>query len=277
MHSIALSDVLASVPVDVPLSYAEQGVLVLPLHGKKAFGKGLHAATTDPDQIIEWWKTSEPLNIGGRFPHCLGVDIDPQNGGSLHEVESAIGQPLPETLTIVSGRGTNPNGEILDGGGQTRIYAIPTAWQNRSFRKNQPGVVGIDLIDYRRAYSVIPPSRHPATFGEYSWEGERIALAPISLLALFERAETDAMGSLLDDEADEDMLPLWLVDSVRTATERNNVLHWALHRTVDEKCFQRMRDPLCQAAFEAGLPLNEIITTVKSVIKQRSANCPPPQ
>ena len=84
---------------------------VFPLRGKVpaiAGGRGVLDATTDIDQIAQWWGGGYAgCNIGARIPESMFVlDIDPRHDGD--RIIAALQQrhgPLPDTLTTISGRG----------------------------------------------------------------------------------------------------------------------------------------------------------------------------
>jgi len=88
------------------LNYARKGVPVFPLHtpgkngcscGKRdcdSMGKhprtarGLKDATTDEQQIKEWWAKWPNANIGmltGKESRILVLDVDPRHGGTESE------------------------------------------------------------------------------------------------------------------------------------------------------------------------------------------------
>jgi Bifunctional DNA primase/polymerase, N-terminal len=108
--------------------YAQRGWPVFPVHiavrgecscGKPACtSKGKHPqtahsfydATTDEDVIRTWGEVDYPrANIGirtGKESGLVVLDIDPDKGGeeSLRQLEEQY-EPLPETVTVVSGGG----------------------------------------------------------------------------------------------------------------------------------------------------------------------------
>ena len=92
------------------IEYAAHGWPVFPLRGKEPAirgGRGLYDATTDLDQVREYWRRYPDANIGLRPPGGIVViDIDPRHGGdrSLADLHTQY-EPLPTTLTVISGRG----------------------------------------------------------------------------------------------------------------------------------------------------------------------------
>ena len=121
---------------------------------------GVKDATTDNEQIANWWTDHPYANIGiaaGRVSGILVLDIDPRNGGTetLQRLEKELG-PLPETVTSNTG-----------GGGQHRIFAHPAF----SVRKDSAGKLlgpGVDVLS-DGCIMIAPPSRH-ASGKRYRWE-----------------------------------------------------------------------------------------------------------
>jgi hypothetical protein len=186
--------------VEVALRYAEHGWPVLPLHtprprgcsctttdcgsaGKHPrTGRGLHDASTDPDQIRGWWTRWPRANVGvatGASSRLLVFDVDlPDGPTSLAELE-AEHRALPSTCKQRTGSG-----------GRQLLFAHPGGTVG-----NRTGLVpGIDVRG-DGGYIVVPPSIH-ATGSRYQWQG-RIPPAepPGWLLALLERNRTpDTLG-----------------------------------------------------------------------------------
>ncbi len=149
--------------------------------GKRPYThRGLHDASTDPDQIRGWWRKWPDANVGirtGAESGLIVLDVDPDHGGdeSLAQLEALQG-PLPATVQQRTG-----------GGGRHYLFQHPgTPVRNRAgFR---PG------LDVRGdgGYIVAPPSRHIS--GErYAWEpgcspdGIELAALPAWLLDLITR------------------------------------------------------------------------------------------
>lgn len=136
------------------LWYAKRGWAVFPLApngkqpllSKRSGGNGLHDATTDLDQVRQWWTQHPEANIGLPTGHLFDViDVDgPEGIRSLQEVG------LTEA---VHGKVSTPNG--------FHYFVTPTGDGNRA--RVLPG------IDYRGVggYVVAPPSQ--IDFKRYSW------------------------------------------------------------------------------------------------------------
>lgn len=157
---------------EAALWYATNGVPVFPLHTPTADGcscgknpgavpddkvcrsqgkhprtaTGFKEATTDPEQVNEWWDKWPTANIGiptGTDTKLLLVDLDPRNGGPASSAELAerIG-PIPDTVEIITG-----------GGGRH----LPFRYAGGRVRKEL--AKGIDLKG-DGGYFVAPPSLH---------------------------------------------------------------------------------------------------------------------
>ena len=129
-------------------------------------GHGVLDATDDPQVVARWWAgTYKGANIGARVPESvMVVDVDPRSGGaeSLAALVAEHG-PLPETLTVESGRGD---------GGTHRYYRAPDARVTSRHLGD-----GIDLKT-SAGYCVVPPSIHPDTGKPYRWLVEAPIAAP---------------------------------------------------------------------------------------------------
>src|SRR5690554_1111874 len=126
--------------------YAEQGMPVFPcaVGGKRPITRhGLHDATTDLDQIRQWWTSVPQANIGLPTGHRYDViDIDPPDGyWSLADLKRE--RRLPATYY----------GRVLTPSGGIHLYITPSGGGNAT--RYRPG------IDYRGkgGYVIAPPSR----------------------------------------------------------------------------------------------------------------------
>lgn len=150
--------------LNAALYYAAHSWPVFPL---KAIGKtpltahGFKDATTDLDQVQQWWQTTPQANIGtptgGRFDV---IDVDgPEGFWSLAELRHIECPADCCTATTCSPDRTHILGHPVlavayTGGGGRHILIPPTGQGNGT--RIRPGV------DYRGAggYIVLPPSRH---------------------------------------------------------------------------------------------------------------------
>ena len=147
------------------LAYAAIGVPVLPMHGianKKCScgacerpGKhprikgGVHSATTDKEQIKQWWLKWPDANIGlATGSKIVVLDIDPRNGGleSLKQLEIDLG-PLPGTV------------KVKTGGGGYHYYFAPPAFPLKSDTSGKLLLPGVDVLGHG-SIAIAPTSRH---------------------------------------------------------------------------------------------------------------------
>jgi hypothetical protein len=146
LKSAALELAIASLPV-------------FPLNGKvPRIPGGLKAASSDPEQVSEWWTRWPEANVGlvtGQASGLLVLDVDLQHGGqgTLAELERKHGK-LPKAT------------EVLTGGGGRHLYFTHPGREIR----NSAGRLGPGL-DVRGdgGYVVAPPSVH-ASGREYRWK-----------------------------------------------------------------------------------------------------------
>ena len=100
-------------PKDAAQALAQHGWPVFPVHPNKqpATPNGHKNATTNTDQINEWWTRNPRHGIGiptGQRTGLWVLDIDVKNGAqgahTLRKLQNQIGQ-LPPTITAISGSG----------------------------------------------------------------------------------------------------------------------------------------------------------------------------
>jgi Bifunctional DNA primase/polymerase, N-terminal len=212
---------------------------------------GHHGASRDDDQIRAWWSRWPKAMIGAPVPESLLViDIDPRNGGSLAELEAHTG-PLPETLTVWSGR---------NDGGQHLYYLRPPGPLTST---RLPG--GIDLKV--RGYCIMPPSIHPATNQPYRWEHQPAAPLPPRLRLLLCPAPQPVQTLTSNAKNGSG-----LIRKVAEATEgsRHDVLVWASFRARDDGILDEIAGQLIAAAVSMGEPEPSARRTVASVRRAAS-------
>lgn len=179
-------------------AYADQGIPVFPLVPRDKVprvSRGFYSATTDLDQIQDWWSTWPRANIGipaGKPSGWWVLDIDPRHGGlrSLETLERhartwGATTPLSQSLRQLTG-----------GGGIHLIYSEPAT---------SPGVdppngafAGYQGIDLKKTggYVVAAPSIHPSGLA-YQWQHEvRPVPFPLALLDLWVEAQQRAFSRL---------------------------------------------------------------------------------
>jgi hypothetical protein len=168
------------------VEYAARGVPVLPLRGKLPRipaahapgdplyqqcrggcgrqGHGVHDATTDLEQVCQWWDRWPGANIGLR----TGVAFD------VIDVDGTQGRHTLERFLAEHGGGVPVGGpRVRTGSGGWHLYVAPTGL---------PDQIGVlESVDYRAAdrYVVAPPSHHPTTRRRYQWAPGRALDTPL--------------------------------------------------------------------------------------------------
>lgn len=139
------------------VAYAGHGWPVFPVaEGGKvpATKNGFRDATTNEDQIREWWRRNPNFNIGVATGHTFDViDIDHRAPGTAIRWAD-----LKDTDIEVEALVSTPRG--------IHAYVMPTG------KGNMAKVAGMAGIDYRGkgGYVVAPPSSRPD--GHYAWSSK---------------------------------------------------------------------------------------------------------
>lgn len=143
-------------------------------------------ATSDPDQVAQWWDEAPDSNIGVqcRESGFLVIDIDPRSGGpdSFDKFEALIDGALPPTVEAITGE-YNVNGRVQRG---RHLFYKCSPDEQLLGNLNRSGLKGIDIK--HNGYVLINPSRHASGTcydwlpGHAPWEME-MAEAPEELLA----------------------------------------------------------------------------------------------
>ncbi len=153
--------------LEAALKYVENGWLVFPCHatehtpldsGKDSKGRGgFYLATTDVNQICNWWELWPDAAIAlrtGKESGVFAVDVDPRHCGdtSMEDLEAEHG-PLPDTV------------ESETGGGGRHIFF---KWPGQEVKCSTGAIApGID-IKGDGGYVILPPSDHK-TGKTYIW------------------------------------------------------------------------------------------------------------
>jgi hypothetical protein len=239
------------------LELASKGWAVFPCQwrGDKAksplLPHGHLEASRDEALITEWWARWPLAMIGAPVPESLLVlDIDPRNGGALSTLQEACG-PLPDTLTVWSGRG--------DGG--RHLYFRRPAGELTATRLPE----GIDLK--ARGYCILPPSIHPASGQPYTWEAREPAVLPRALRELILKPRRVHVGGPTGLTGRAEPL-LRLVAGLKDG-ERNRGLYWAACRAVEDGILADVEAALVAAAVGTGLDEREARRTVQSAVGTR--------
>jgi len=168
-----VTDILA-----VAHTYADNGWRVIPIPNAKKFPEGIarwqDKATTDHDTITAWWGTTHP-------GHGIGIATGPGSGifvldvddyDSYRDLEKAH-EPLPDTLTVITGSG-----------GYHFYFRYPDGHNIRNNASTRLGP-GLDIRG-DGGFVVAPPSVHP-NGNTYSWDAgqpDHVTDAPNWLLEL---------------------------------------------------------------------------------------------
>ncbi|WP_062213900.1 bifunctional DNA primase/polymerase [Demequina oxidasica] len=256
-----MSDVLIR---DAALGLTAAGWEVLPCSPQTKAPLTAHGhldATQSAEVIGQWWMRWPGALIGVKVPaDAVVLDIDPRNGGSLDTLLAVLG-PLPDTMSVLSGRGD---------GGQHLYYARPPV----TLRGRLPGMPGVDIK--KSGYMIAPPSPHPSTGKPYR---ANMKFIPNGFPGLPGRAVEALTVPAPRKEAfsGEYALTPYRVEKLAGVVlsalpgERNSILYWAACRifehadpTIDvNSCL----DALADAAQGSGLSLREIESTVNSARK----------
>jgi hypothetical protein len=116
---------------------------------------GFHDATTDLEQVTRWWKQYPFAMIGRMVPlDQICIDVDPWKGGSIEALKKLVAE-LPFTQCTWSGRGN---------GGMHYFFLRPIG---ELVSTKLPK--GIDLRVGGNHYTIVAPSVHPVSGGQYEW------------------------------------------------------------------------------------------------------------
>jgi hypothetical protein len=226
---------------------------------------GFKDASTDIDQIIKWWDKQFPYAMIGRMVPVdqVCIDLDPWKGADLAELEDLV-DPLPPTQHSISGRGDlgmhlffeRPLGTLIS-------TKLPK---------------GIDLRVGGNHYTIVAPSVHPESGGQYMWGHEQtLAACPSKLADLLAEPEKpkrkrtfqagDPFGYV--DTGDGPLTGgqiAGILRKVGTAPngDRNNILHWAACRFFEHDLSDKAIADLFDAALDCGQTKREAQNTIDS-------------
>lgn len=253
---------------DAALRYAARGLHVFPVRPRDkrpACHDGCKAATTDRDQVAQWWRATPNANIGitAGPSGLLVVDVDGPAG-----VEALRAHDVPITWTARTPRGWHVFFDAPDGADLgPRVAVLPS-------------------VDVRAGWSYIvaPPSMHPSGV-RYRWARGRgmddvdLAAVPAWLLEQLQQEPPQAPGEFSeaappDPDRDSAYARKVLEEETRNVRrapkgQRNHRLNhssFAVGRRVAVGLidYGRARDALVAAAIEAGLGKREATLTTTS-------------
>lgn len=208
---------------------------------------GFKAATTDPEQIRYWWTKAPDALIGMALPsHLLVLDIDPRHGGSVEELEKQLG-PLPDTLTVWSGR---------QDGGKHLYFRRPPGELTSTALPN-----GVDLRIGGKHYLIGPPSKHPDTGAPYVWEEREAQRLPPAAIRRLQRSSRKPPPRPMSPGTARNGLLAFVAGAPEG--ERNSRLYWAACRAAENEDTTGL-EYLKVAAMNAGLSDLEARRTIES-------------
>ncbi|WP_211462889.1 phage/plasmid primase, P4 family [Collimonas silvisoli] len=207
------------------LHFLKRFFAVLPIIANKKFpavANGFKDASTDPDQIVEWFPKNTHANIGiatGVASSIFVLDIDVKDGvsgmESLAELENKYG-PLPPTLTCATGSG-----------GKHFYFNYPQDTPIKCRVAIRPG------IDVRGegGYVVAPPSIVSGNLYQWIDESVPIADAPAWLIKIVgvkkprepKLTETPTIGTVVTPGSRNDTMMQAVTEQMKKGHPRNVV------------------------------------------------------
>jgi hypothetical protein len=226
-------------------------------------GHGFHDASTDTAWAERHWSEHPEHGISARpWPDQVVLDVDPRHGGdaTLAMLEARYGA-LPETLTVISGRG--------DGGRHLWFRGVQGPLR-RSLG------LGVDVLSHERGAAVMPPSVHGVTGLPYRFQTPLadIAAAPSWLCDLLAKPQPSGILSwpvrrMSPTQARRRGRGLVAVVAKAEPGQRHIALYWAARRAAEEglldvECYLDVA--LADAARDAGLGIDEIERTIGDAV-----------
>jgi hypothetical protein len=159
-------------------NYAANGYEIFPANRDKTplTPNGMKDATSDIQQVEQWWTQHPAALIACRIPeHLVVLDIDPRHGGDTtwNELQQSYARILCHRIHH-SGRN--------DGGAHYWFQRPPGRLSIRNLNEwakhnnvghnlgNGKWTSGIDILHHGHRYTILPPSPHPDTGKPYAWD-----------------------------------------------------------------------------------------------------------
>ena len=226
-------------------------------------GHGFYDASTDCGWADRHWAEHPDHGVSARpgVDQCV-LDADPRHGGgvALAELEARYG-PLPQTLTVITGRG--------DGGRHLWFSGVQGPVRSHL-------CVGVDVLSHHRGAAVMPPSVHWITGLPYRFQTPLadIAPAPSWLRDLVARPEPSGICSwpvrrMSPSQARRRGRGLVAVVANAAPGQRHTALYWAARRAAEEGLLDvegYLDVALADAARDAGLAAEEIESTIGDAV-----------
>jgi hypothetical protein len=251
------------------LEYAARGIPVFPVvpRGKRPLtAHGLKDATTDPDQVREWWSVERwpEANLG--IPTGIAFDVC--------DIDSS------DALLELNRHGESELAPVARTSRGVHIYYEPSGIKNK--------VGFLPGCDWRGAggYVLVPPSLH-ASGAEYVWESEPgLSPPPVPdwLHALLEPASVDTKNSRQSSGFWDAFTTPKTVNYTAAALEaearavsgaavgtRNDQLNRSTHTLarLDGLDATSIEAVMLAAALDAGLSKSEAEATIESALEAR--------
>jgi hypothetical protein len=217
---------------------------------------GFRLATTDPQQVCDWWIRWPDALIGSPVPgHLICLDIDPRKGGSIAALEALANEPLNETEFVMSGRGD---------GGVHLFYHRPEGYISSTYlRRVCPGID----IKLDTGYTILPPSPHPDSGMPYTCGNSDVGALNEAIRVVIQHQEPFIGGT---GRPNQRALEGILRRVAEEKDNRNDITFWAFNRLVENNYPESAYNAVAEAAAHSGLPRAEIAKTFNSARKARA-------
>lgn len=248
--------------------YARRGWPVFPLvvgQKRPATTNGHKDATTDLDQVRQWWAQAD-YNIGIAVPPgVVVIDLDPRNGGN----ETA--------RQLVRDLGALPHTRVARTRAGGYHYYLQTYLEPDQISGSLGA--GVDVKIAGKGYVVAPPSVVPCDGqpGQYEWCNQaRLAFLTESWahrLRKPSRAARPKRSPVTNPVAVRGLV-WWECSAMRHTKEgyRNPHLYSATRRLIDSGCFTaEVEAQLAEAAAESGLDADEVAGVIASAVRGAGA------
>jgi hypothetical protein len=177
--------------LDAALDLASKGYPVFPLRpGTKepATTNGFHAATTDLDQIRQWWSQNPDYNIGIAATELLVVDLDAYKPEAQESKQTLFGGFVPVDIPAV----------LTPSGGFHYYVRVAQNWAGEwGIGNNVDLLPGLDLKGCGRGYVVAPGS--VVAGRSYELAGGWTELPPLDQLPLLPEQTRRAIEQIISN------------------------------------------------------------------------------
>lgn len=256
--------------LDAALSWAGHRIPVLPLRPEEKApltSNGLHDATTEPDQLREWWTRWPAANIGitTGAPGVDALDVDVRGSESGW---SALRRLLDADI-LHSGAPV-----VRTPSGGVHLYFVGTRQRN--------GSIPNEHLDFRSTggYVLVPPSRITADSysGAYTWERRGTPTTRLDWQAAVHLLQPSPRYFSPTGLHRRNPRPGWDVHTLAAAVareqegNRNRLLFWALCEAL-RSGYGDMR-PIADAGLQSGLSVREIQATWRQAVRRISGDAP---